>query len=821
MFSDIRFTLRQFAKFPGFTAVAVLTLALGLCANISLFAIIDMFFFQPLPVRNADRLVYVTQHNPGIEIWSGLSWATYRDIRREVPEFEDAVAIYFSAADLAVPGSNAERVWIEGDSGNYFSMLGIKPYLGRLFLPGEGEKPGVDPVVVLSYSYWATNLGGNRSIIGRPISINGKSMTVIGVTPPTFHSAQWALAPSAFVPATMVATLFSQDAQMYTSRDWSSFKVLASLRPGATLRKAAASLDVVAKRIDTTYRKGEPPSVMGLHYERFSRPDPGVAGPVPFIAAVFSILVGLVLLIACANVANLQFARAAARRRELGIRSAVGASRSRLIRQLITESMLLALMAGAVGLILSVWIGPLLNRLSPQGDVPTVVDTSFNWAIVWFTLGASVVAGVVTGLMPALRASSVDAVAVIKGSDGVSGKQGHWFRNLLVIAQVAFSVVVLISGGLFLRSLFRLESSYLGFRSDNIITASVDLSLHGYSDAKGLQFARDLSDQLRRLPGVNAAAYGTHIPFDTTFEMDIATAEGTPAKQASSTVMKDTVTVGINHVGPAFLKTLGVTLLQGRDFTRQDDASSPPVVIVNQSLARTLWHGQPALGKRLRLGDGPLMQVVGVVADGKYLMLSESSRPYLFVPLAQNFHSPLTFVIHSASGDSATLMPAIRKLVHEKDPTLPLYAVRSLSSHVKNSALGFMPLRMGAVLAGAQGLLGLVLAVMGLYAVVAFTVTQRTREIGIRIALGARQSTVLSVVLGSGLRLSLIGLVIGLLLALAMARLMSGLLFGLNPIDLPVYAAVSLLIAGVAFTACYLPARRAMKINPVEALRID
>ncbi|OIR03744.1 macrolide export ATP-binding/permease protein MacB [mine drainage metagenome] len=821
MISDLRFAFRQFAKSPGFTLTAVITLALGLSANIYLFDLIDLFFFQPLPVQHPNRLAYVTQRHPGVELWSGLSWANYRDIRREVPQFEDAVAIYFNAADIAVPGGKAERAWIEGDSGNYFSMLGIKPYLGRLFLPGEGEKPGADPIVVLSYDYWKTSLGGDRSIVGKPIQVNGKSMTVVGITPPEFHSAQWAMAPSAFVPATMIGYLYSQGNDMYTVRDWSAFKMLALLKPGVSLREASASLSVVAKRLDETYRKGESPLVMGLHYERLSRPDPGVAGPIPFIAAVFSILVFLILLIACANVANLQIARAAARRRELGIRSAVGASRFRLLRQLLTESVVLALMAGVVGLFLIMWLGPVLGRLAPKGDVPTSVAPSFNASSIWFTIIVAVVAGVVTGLMPALRASAVDAIAVIKGSDSTMGQGGHWFRNLLVIAQVAFSVVVLITGGLFLRSLVHLSSSYIGFRTQNTVMASVDLKLHGYSEAKGMHFVEQLTDSLQHLPEVNAVSYGSHIPFDNSFETSKILPEGELVGDKSADPSHQPVVAGINHTGPGFLKALGVTLISGRDFTRQDDASAPPVVIINQALAERFWPNQPALGKRLRIDGGALAQVVGIVADGKYLMLAESGRPYLFVPLAQSYHSPITFVVHSTAPDSAALIAALRKLVRERDATLPIYAVRSLADHVKDSALGFMPLRMGAVLSGAQGALGLILAVMGLYAVVAFTVSQRTREIGIRIALGARNSSVLSMVLGSGLRLSLIGLVIGLLLALAMARLMSGILYGLNPIDLPVYGSVIVLIGGVAFAACYFPARRAMRINPVEALRID
>jgi predicted permease len=817
---DLRFAARMLRKSPGFTTVAVLTLAFGLAANITIFGIISFFFFKPLPVADADRLVVLARQSDQFEMALPVSWLDLQDYREEVREFSDLLAIWFRPVHLGQPGRAPDRTYIEGVTANYFSMLGVQPLHGRLFLPGEGQHLNADPVVVLSHDYWKTKLGGDPRIVGESVTINGHPFTVVGITPESFSSVQWALLPSAFIPITMVPTIAPWDAGAFESRDWPIFKTIAKLAPEATVEQARAAVQVVHRRLIPEHRvpADEERVRMLVRPESLSRPDPSVAGIIPFAAAVFMGLVLLVLLIACANVANLLLARAAQRQREMGIRSAVGASRGRLFRQVLTESVLLALLAGAVGFFLSFFAGDLLQRIMPQGEIPVKPDESWDWNSVWFTLGASVFVGTLLAIVPALRATSVDVQSVIKGAPGQSRRARHWFRNGLVIAQVVFCVIVLVCGGLFVRSLGQMATLDLGFESDRVLLASVDPGLNGYSEARAQALVEQLVERVQALPGVEAAAVATYVPLDTNLgvvEVQRADEVSLPPGEAQL------IQAGRNRVHRDYFATLGIRPLRGRLFTRADTEQSAPVVVINETMARRLWPDQEALGRHLVVaGDGVPREVVGVVKDGRYFMLGEQNRAYLYAPITQMYGGPLALHVRSR-GDPATLSSPVRQVLLAMDENLPIFNVRTMEEHLRTSVFGFMPLRLGASLAGVQGLLGLFLAVLGIYGVVAYSVTQRHREIGIRMALGASPVTVLRLVMRGALRLTAVGLVIGVVVALGLSHILSGLLYGLNPIDVPVFGGVIVLLLAVAALACYLPARRALRVDPMVAVRSE
>jgi putative ABC transport system permease protein len=821
---DLRHAGRLMLKQPGFTLVAVLTLALGLGANVTIFSLINFFFFKPLPVPDSHRLVVLSRQTEKFELAVPVAWRDFEDFRSEVKEFTDALALYFRPVHIAQTGRTPDRTWIEAVSGNYFEMLGVQPLHGRLFLPGEGTKPGADPVVVLGHDYWQTKFGGDPRVVGESLMINGHPFLVIGITRPGFTSAQWALLPSAFIPATMIPQVFPWDQGVLESRDWPAFKVMAKLAPGATLGQAQAAVDVVQRRLVPEHHSPEEEAKVTVRVlpERLSRPDPSVASVMPFAAAVFMALVLLVLLIACANVANLMFARALGRQYEMGIRSALGASRGRLTRQLLTESTVLALVAGVAGFVLSYWSGHLLQQLAPAGDIPTKPDESWDWNPVIFTLAASVLTGVVTGVIPALRASRVDVQSVLKGASLQAGQRRHWFRNSLVMAQVGFCVIVLVAGGLFLRSLRNLSLIDLGFRPEGLVIASIDPGLNGYTDERGLQLIEEAVERVQGLPRVESAGVGVTVPFGNIFGLGSVRRAADVALTGEEGTASE-VQIGSNHIDREYLRTMGVRVLRGRGFGREDTPASRKVVVINQTLARRLWPNGDALGEQIVInGDGVLREVIGVVGDGRYIMLNEQPRPYAFVPLTQMYKGPTVLHVRAATGvDPSTLVTSVRRVLQELDPNLPIFDVRTMEEHLRTSVFGYMPLRMGAALAGVQGGLGLFLAVMGIYGVVAYSVTQRTREIGVRVALGAGPRDVLRLVVRGGLRLTVAGLAAGVIVSLGLSHVLAGLLYGLNPLDGVVFGGVVMLLLTVSLLACYLPARRALRVDPMIALRAE
>ncbi|HEY7179907.1 MAG TPA: ABC transporter permease, partial [Blastocatellia bacterium] len=466
---DLRYGARMLVKSRGFTAAAVLTLALGISANVTIFSIISEFFFKPLPVKDPDQLVLVLQKSAIWKMPHGHSWLDFRDYRERLEVFSDMLAVAMNPVHLSVAGRQPEREWIEAVSGNYFSMLGVEPKVGRLFRREEGEKPGADPIVALSYDYWQRKFGGDPSAVGKTININGHPFTIVGVTPENFGSAQWSFAPRAFVPASMLGQVSPDGEKWLQARGAIIFKVMARLKPGVTVAQAGAAVDIAARQLAREYPDEHKEAKVFVARERYCRPEPTFVEFVPLISSIFMLLAGMVLLIACANVANLMFSRAAGRVSEMAIRTAIGANRRRLIRQLLAESILLAIIAGAMGILLANWSGKLLSGLAPASDIPTRADASWDWRVLALTFLISVLAGVVTGLSPALRATRFDLQTALKDGGGLLAPSRHLLRSGLVISQVAICVVALIAGGMFVRSLRQVSRMNLGFRTDHLL----------------------------------------------------------------------------------------------------------------------------------------------------------------------------------------------------------------------------------------------------------------------------------------------------------------------------------------------------------------
>jgi predicted permease len=815
------------AKNPGFTAVAIITLALGLTVNATIFFMINDWFLRPLPAADPGKLVMISQKIPQSQMLLQASYPDFLDFQRsaeggshDFPEmakaFSGIMAYLESAVQMSRQGEAADRTFVHVVSGNYFTVLGAQPMMGRLFLPDEGRTAGADAILVLTYDTWKNRFAADPHIIGQLVKINGLPFTVVGVTQPKFVGAEWGAALSGFVPISMLPLMNPGGNEVFTNRGYLSVSMMGRLQQGASLAQARAATSLVMARLLKDYPQYHPPveATVVLH-ESMCRPTPFVANFMPLVAGALMILALLVLAITVANVANLLYARVADREREVAIRGALGATRWRLLRQLLAESTLLALAAGATGAMAAIAVTQLLGELIVSGDFAPRANTGTDWRLFVFTFAASLATGILTGLLPALKATRLEILPLLKNSPSVAGTR-HRLRSLLVIAQVAFSCVVLICAGLAARSVQKLAQVNLGFRSDHIFLASVDPSLQRYSDERSRRFQTQLLDKLRALPGVTSASLASHLPFDVGGGQRAgAWPEGqTPTESQKFTLIPCT---SVEH---AYLQTLGTRVLAGRDFTAlDDDEAAPRVVIINRVLAQQLWPNSDAVGKRLSL-QGDAMQVVGVVDEMRVWAMTDTNRPLIFYPLAQHFQNNVTIVVRTGM-DPLQITASVKQAVAQLDPDLPVYKIRTLDQQIASSPLGMAPMRIGTIIAGGQGLIALFLATLGLYGLISHSVKRRTHEIGIRIALGAKPGNVLSILIRQGLRLVLIGLGLGLVAAFLVTRALSSVLYGVRPTDLVTFAGVSLLLAGVAVLASYLPARRAAKVDPMEALRYE
>ena len=807
---DLRYGARMLLKRPGLTVIAVVTLALGIGANTAIFSLVNTVLLRPLPVDRPEQLVSLNSASATGEVFPTFSYPNYRDFRDRNDVLEGLLSYRFSPISLSNNGVN-ERMWAYLVSGNYFDVLGVKPAIGRFFTQEDDRAKGAHPVTVLTYTCWQKRFAGSPDVIGKSVIVNGRNFSIIGVAQPGFHGSEISYVPEMWFPMMMLSQIEPGDDYL-DNRDSANFFVQGRLKTGVTSSQAEASLKSIAAQLASEYPNENenktvelsPPGLFGS----FMR------GPIIGFAGLLMAIVGLVLLLACTNLANLLLARATERRKEIAIRLAIGASRWRLIRQLLTESVLLAALGGAIGLALAYWLVGAMTGLKPPMDIPLTTELHIDYRVLLFTAAASLLTGVLFGLLPALQSTKPDLVPALKDETSIGGYRRAWLRNGLVVFQVSLSLLLLICAGLVLRGLQRAQLLNPGFVPNHAIEMSFDLNLQGYDGPRSREFKRALLERVRALPGVEHAGLSNFVPLTMNINSNSIYAEGAPQERGANIPSAMT-----SSASPGFVAALGGDLLQGRDFNEQYDEKHPREAVINETFAQKFWPGQSALGKRFRFdaASGSWIEVVGVMRDGKYFSLSEDPLPFVYVSLRPENGSYLTMVVRTAT-EPQGVIAALRSEIQRLDANLPVYNVQTLTEHM---ALPLFPARVAAMLLGSFGLLALILAAIGIFGVMSYSVSQRTREIGIRMALGANNAGILKLVLGHGLKLVVIGMAIGLIGAFTGTRLMSALLYGVSATDSVTFILIALLLVSVALLACYLPARRATQVDPNEALRYE
>ncbi len=811
LMQDLHFALRILRKSPGFAAVALLTLSLGIGFNTAIFSLFNALT-RPLNVPEPDRLVRIFSGRLGASYV--MSYPNYVDLRRSEQSFSElAVYSFPQPMSLGLVGQESaaasERVWGTVVSGNYFTTLGVTPAVGRTFAPDEDQIPGSRPVIVISHRLWTEKFNGDPGVIGLTVKLNGYPFQVIGVAPDRMLRAGLLLSNDLWVPILMEGEAMPGQSFKLTSRNETFLNVIGRLRPGVTLSQARAEATTLANRMEREYPKENHQFGLSVLTEREGR-TPFLPGVEQF-GWILLVIVGLVLLIACANVAGLMLVRALARRKELGIRMSLGAGQWRLVRQLITEGMIVSLCGGLLGLGVAVLATDTLLKFTPPLPLEISLDASLDHRVLLFTLGASLATGLLFSALPAFRSTKLDLTGTLKAGDvGFGGRSRLLARDALVVGQIAVSLLLLIMAGLFVRSLGKAQRINLGFDPTNRLLASADTFLARYSDEQSREFDKRLLEEVRSMPGVIDVSSTAFAPLSGGYLGDghVYIEGETPVPDY------ERPKVYYDRVGASFFRTMGTPLLAGRDFTESDVNSSTPVAVVNQMFADSFWPGQNPIGKHLRLNstDTPWIEVVGLVPTGKYLSLGESPQRHLFLA----GHSS-GLIIHTA-GDPHQYIQSIRSVVQRLDPNLAVANVETMNEHL---GFAFYPARMSASLLGLFSMLGLSLATLGLYGLLAFVVRRRTHEVGIRIALGASQGDVLSVVMGQALLLVALGMTLGLGAAYAASHVVGSFLYGIEGRDFFTFAEASLLLAAVALFAMYVPARRATKVDPMVALRYE
>ena len=816
LFQDIRFGIRMLIKSPTVTLVAVLTLALGIGANTAIFSTLNGLLLRPLPVANADRLVVIGGQLRGVEGGSGLSYLEYQDLRSQTESFSDLIAYNLNLVGLSF-NNNPETAVVSFVSQNYFSGLGLKPAAGRLLYGPEVEKRGNQPEIVLSYAYWKKRFNLDPSIIGQQVKVNGSSATVVGVAPETFHGLYSILDMQAFLPMS-ARTLWSDSEDFWTKRDDRNLRIYGVLKPGVSIKQAQTSVDVVMKRMTLQYPE-EKNFIARVYPERLARPEPDPSSSIVVVGVLFMVLAGMVLLLACTNVANLILVRSTARGREMAVRAALGAARIRLVRQLLTETVLLALAGGLCGIALGAWVSHFLSsiRIIALGS-PLVFDFSMDWRVFAFGLGIALVTGVLVGMAPAMRASRTNLSNVLQeGSRGVIAGSGRSrMRNALVVVQVAASLMLLVAAGLFVRSAKNAEHTYLGFDPSHVLNATVDVRTLGFDKPKARRFYQDLVERARTLPGVQSATVAANVPMGYSSDAGLVYIEG-----RASANKEDVPVIGNNSVDIHYFETMRIPLLRGRAFTAQDSEKAPLVAVVNEVMANKYWPNQDPIGKRFSIRgiEGPFIAVVGLSKQGKYGNPGEDPTPFFYVPAEQSTPLVATLQLRS-SVPPENLGPQVEAAIHQLAPGLPLFSLETMEQSLEG-ANGLFLYRMSTRFSGALGLVGLMLAMVGVYGVISFAAAQRTHEIGVRMALGASRTDILKMILRQGLFLIGGGVIAGLLLTFLAGRGLNSLLVGVSGSDPITLVLASFLLAAVGFLASFIPARRAMNVEPLRALRFD
>lgn len=810
---DVRFAVRLLARSPLFTTTAAVSLAIGIGANTTIFSVGSALLLRPLPgLTAADRLVDIGRTSPGAE-FDTVSYPNYADIRDRVTTLTGVFAHQIEPSPMSLGGSDgAERIYGALVSGNYFGVLGTTLLHGRLLRPDDDTIGAGSPVTVLGYDLWTRRFGADPAIVGQPVAINGYPFTVVGIAPRGFQGTT-ILKGDLWIPLSMLTQAMPDRGDtLFRSRRATWLFMGGRLKDGATIGQANAELAAIGTALQQEYRdtnenmsfRASPIAVV-----------PGMTGLLAGFIGLLMGIVALLLLIACVNLAGMLLARGAARGREMAVRLAIGAGPRRIARQLLTETAVLFVVGSVAGLLLSRWLTGLLLALLPQLPVPLSIEITTDWRVVLFTVTMSVLAAVLCGLAPALQARRTSLLMALR-SDSLDGRRSKLrLRNVFVVAQVTMSIVLVIAAGLFMRALERAAVTPTGFDVRNVEVVALDLALGRLDDESGRRFARELLERTRQLPGVTRATIAVDLPLDGG-RMGFGSARipgSTLGPRQDGRVPADW-----NIVEPGFFQTLDVRLLRGRDFETSDTMTSPAVAIVNEAFARTAWPGEDPIGRRMETDTGEGVRqvtIVGLAEDARFMSVAEPAEPYIYVPLAQVYQGRINLVVKTAG---ASVLPEIRSLVRRMNPNLPVTEALSLADI---TALGTIPQRIAAAIAGTLGVVGLLLASLGIYGVTSYAVSRRTREIGIRMALGAESGTVMRLVLRQGATLAVTGVALGLGIAALAGQLVQSLLYGVNAVDPITFAGASVLFAAVSLVATYIPARRAIAVDPMTALRND
>jgi predicted permease len=812
LWQDLRYGARMLRKNPGFTLIAAVTLGLGIGANTAIFSVVNGLLLNPLPYRDAERLAIIWTHSPGANV--ALDWPSpgqFSALKSENSVFEQ-LALAQGGNVIITGDGEPERVGAVRASSAVFSLLGAQAAIGRVFTPEE-DTPDKTLTVILSHGFWRRRFGGALDVLGRTLTINGRSYVIVGVMPPDFSLDHEVMPTVGSVARAEILMPLPLSVDRMNNHGDENYNVIARLKPEATIPQAQTELNLAVRRLEQQFPDSYPPS------RRFSfsvRPLLEQAvGDVRLALYVLLGAVGCVLLIACVNVANLLLARAAAREKEMAVRTAIGAGRWRVVRQLLTESILLSTVGGALGLLLAVWGLGLLRWLNP-GNIPRLAAVGMDHRALAFTAAVAVLTGVLFGLAPALRGSRMNLGETLKeGGRNLAGGGQRLLRNLLVVTEIAMSLVLLVCAGLLIRSFVRVQQVDPGFAPQNVLSMRMTLVGPAYSEeTRRMNFYRQLWERIRRLPGVESAGGVSALPLAGGIGWGSVTIEGYDASSGQSMIQSD-----LRAASVGYFETMKIPLIRGRFFVERDTEESEQVVIVDENMASTYWPNADPIGKRLKIGDPnsktPWMTVVGVVANVKHYALDADSRVALYTPHLQSGAGSLA-VVARTSTDPAGLAAAITREARAIDPNLPVFDVKTMEQWLSES---LARRRFAMLMLGLFAMVAMLLASVGVYGVMSYSVAQRTREIGVRVALGAQMRDVLQLVIRQGISLAGIGVGIGLLAALGATRLMAGLLFGVRATDPGVFVVVALLLTLVALLACLLPARRATKVDPMIALR--
>lgn len=814
LFQDIRFGLRALKRNLLLATVVSITIALGVGANTATFSIVNGFLIRPLPVPSPEQIVALAIQEKNSPLGAlGFSYPEFVAFRHDAAEscemFGDALA---GTRGVTTEGRTEQASFL-GVSANFFSGLTLRPLLGRLILPGEGETPGERAVLVLGYAYWQKRFGGDPTIVGKVVRINGQPVDIVGVLPKEFHGPFAAFEMDAYVP---LSTVFPSGPGINFWNDRNKRLILAMgrLKPGVTITRAQSLFDIISRQQAQEHPVSDKGFSVRVLPEKLARPIPYANNAFIIISALFLVLSAIVLLLACTNVANILMARASTRMREMAIRAALGGSRARLIRQMLAETMLLAAVGGSIGVLLGWWISGMISSIHFQ-NVPVHLDTRLDWAVFAFAFAIVVFTGMFVGLSSALKATASDANAVLHQPNNKDAGR-HKVRRDLMVLQVAGSLMLLIIAGLFTRSLQNAQRMNLGFDPNHVLNVALDPQINSYNEAQTRQFYEELKRKIKVMPGVQSVSLASSVPITSFPSRQKVYVEG----HVSSTDQQ-LRSILFDRVDSDYFKTMRIPILLGREFSDADNQTAPLVAIVNHTMASRFWPGQQPIGKRFSIGDasGPFLEVVGVAHDSKYQTIAEDSQPYYYVPLAQNYTSLQVLQIRSSIADTS-LANQIQRQIHALDPAMTIVDTQTMTESLEG-ATGFFIFRLGASLTGFIGMLGLILAAVGVYGIVSYTTSRRTQEIGVRIALGATQRQILAMVVNQGMKTVLLGVTIGLPGAWALTRMMTHMLIGVSSSDPAVYSGVSIVLCMVAFLACYLPARRAAKVDPMVTLRYE